>query len=69
MSIAKKIKAGFAQSSMIRKMFSEGAILKKKYGTDKVFDFSIGNPNVEPPEAFKKELINAAAQIIPNKHG
>jgi aspartate aminotransferase len=69
MSISKKIKAGFAQSSMIRKMFSEGAVLKNKFGADKVFDFSIGNPNVEPPEAFKKELINAAAQIIPNKHG
>jgi aspartate aminotransferase len=69
MSISKKIKASFAQSSMIRKMFSEGAVLKKKFGADKVFDFSIGNPNVEPPEAFKKELINAAAQIIPNKHG
>jgi aspartate aminotransferase len=69
MSISRKIKAGFAQSSMIRKMFSEGDVLKKKFGADKVFDFSIGNPNVEPPEAFKKELINAAAQIIPNKHG
>lgn len=69
MSISKKIKAGFDQSSMIRKMFSEGDVLKKKFGADKVFDFSIGNPNVEPPEAFKKELINAAAQIIPNKHG
>lgn len=69
MSIAKKIKAGFAQSSMIRKMFEEGAILKKKYGADKVYDFSLGNPNVEPPELFKKELIKAAAHIIPNKHG
>jgi aspartate aminotransferase len=69
MSISKKIKAGFAQSSMIRKMFEEGAILKKKYGADKVYDFSLGNPNVEPPKSFKKELINAAAHIIPNKHG
>jgi aspartate aminotransferase len=69
MSISKKIKAGFAQSSMIRKMFEQGAILKKKYGADKVYDFSLGNPNVEPPESFKKELINAAAHDIPNKHG
>lgn len=69
MAISKKIKASFAESSMIRKMFEQGAILKKKYGADKVYDFSLGNPNVEPPEAFKKELINAAAHIIPNKHG
>jgi aspartate aminotransferase len=69
MSISKKIKASFAQSSMIRKMFEQGDILKKKYGADKVYDFSLGNPNVEPPESFKKELINAAAHITPNKHG
>ena len=69
MSISRKIKAAGAQASMIRKMFEEGAILKKKYGADKVFDFSLGNPNVEPPEAFKKELLNIAGQIIPGKHG
>lgn len=69
MSISKKIKASFAQSSMIRKMFEQGNILKKKYGADKVYDFSLGNPNVEHPEEFKKELINLAHQEIPLKHG
>ena len=69
MSISRKIKAGIAQSSMIRKMFEQGAILKKKYGADKVYDFSLGNPNVEPPEDFKKELINTAGLVISNKHG
>ena len=69
MSIARKIKASITKSSMIRKMFEEGAVMKKKYGTDKVFDFSLGNPNVEPPEDFKKELRNTAGLIIPNKHG
>ncbi|HOW57476.1 MAG TPA: pyridoxal phosphate-dependent aminotransferase [Smithellaceae bacterium] len=69
MAIAKKIKATFAQSSLIRKMFDEGAILKKKHGAHKVYDFSLGNPNVEPPEEFKKELLNIAAHVMPNKHG
>jgi len=69
MSIAQKIKASTSQSSMIRKMFEEGAILKKKYGAQNVYDFSLGNPNVEPPADFKRELSNLAAQIIPNKHG
>jgi len=69
MSIARKIKSSLSKSSMIRKMFEEGAVMKKKYGADKVFDFSLGNPNVEPPEYFKKELINTAGLIIPNKHG
>lgn len=69
MSISRKIKKASSQSSMIRKMFEEGAILKKKFGTDKVFDFSLGNPNVEPPDTFKKELVSIAGQIILNKHG
>jgi aspartate aminotransferase len=69
MTIAKKIKLSISQSSMIRKMFEEGILLKKKYGADKVYDFSLGNPNVEQPEEFKCELINLAAEIIPLKHG
>ena len=32
-------------SSVIRKMFEEGSVLKQKYGADAVFDFSLGNPN------------------------
>jgi aspartate aminotransferase len=69
MTIAKKIKASMANSSMIRKMFEEGAVMKKKYGADKVYDFSLGNPNVEPPNEFKRELIKLAARQIPLKHG
>ena len=69
MTIAKKIKSSMANSSMIRKMFEEGAVMKKKYGADKVYDFSLGNPNVEPPDEFKKELKNIAGKHIPLKHG
>ena len=69
MTIAKKIKSSISQSSMIRKMFDEGILLKKKYGGDKVYDFSLGNPNVEQPEEFKRELINLASEIIHLKHG
>ena len=35
-------------SSVIRKMFEEGSVLKQKYGADAVFDFSLGNPDVPP---------------------
>ncbi|HNZ65375.1 MAG TPA: pyridoxal phosphate-dependent aminotransferase [Smithella sp.] len=69
MAIAKKIKSSISHSSMIRKMFEEGAVMKQKYGADKVFDFSLGNPNVEPPDAFKKELIRLASKQIVLKHG
>jgi aspartate aminotransferase len=69
MSISKKIKASISQSSMIRKMFDAGTAMKKIHGADKVYDFSLGNPNVEHPEAFKKELIHLAQQEIAQKHG
>ncbi|HUN55507.1 MAG TPA: pyridoxal phosphate-dependent aminotransferase [Smithella sp.] len=69
MTIAKKIKSSIANSSMIRKMFEEGIAMKKKYGAGKVYDFSLGNPNVEPPDEFKKELKKIAEEIIHNKHG
>ena len=69
MSIAKKMKYSISQSSMIRKMFEEGIQLKRKYGVDKVYDFSLGNPNVEQPDEFKKELIALAGEEIPLKHG
>lgn len=69
MSIARKIKSSISKSSMIRKMFEEGAVMKKKYGADKVYDFSLGNPNVEPPDEFKKELVGLAGEEIPMKHG
>ena len=37
-------------------MFEDGLILKKKFGENNVFDFSLGNPNVEPPAKFYKIL-------------
>ena len=46
-----------ANGSMIRKMFEEGARLKALYGADKVFDFSLGNPNVPPPEIDRKSVV------------
>lgn len=69
MTIAKKIRSSMTQSSMIRKMFEEGILLKKKFGADNVYDFSLGNPNVDQPDEFKCELINLAKEIIPLKHG
>ncbi|MBN1471049.1 MAG: pyridoxal phosphate-dependent aminotransferase [Syntrophaceae bacterium] len=69
MTIAKKIRASMSHSSMIRKMFEEGILLKKRYGAEHVYDFSLGNPNVDQPKEFKKELIKLASEIIPLKHG
>lgn len=69
MSISKKIKASMSQSSLIRKMFEEGRALKKQHGENNVYDFSLGNPNVDHPREFKRELIKVADQEIKLKHG
>lgn len=38
-------------NSVIREMFEEGKRLAGIYGQDKVYDFSLGNPNVPAPKA------------------
>ena len=54
------IKASLANSSMIRRMFEAGIELKKKYGADKVYDFSLGNPDLPPPACVKEALLEIA---------
>lgn len=61
MTISKKISDIIARSSFIRKMFEEGAELKAKYGAANVYDFSLGNPNLPPPEKFNEALIDAVS--------
>jgi aspartate aminotransferase len=59
--ISKKMKESLKSSSMIRAMFEEGNRLAKIHGAENVFDFSIGNPNVKPPERVKtaiKEILD-----------
>ncbi len=68
MAIAKKIGDFISQASFIRKMFEEGIRLKELYGAENVFDFSLGNPNLEPPGAFKECLLRITADDAPGKH-
>ena len=59
--ISKKIKAIIESpaNGVIRKMFEEGILLKKKFGEENVYDFSLGNPDLDPPE----EVINAIKEV------
>jgi aspartate aminotransferase len=68
-AIAEKIKNALASSSLIRKMFEEGILLKKQYGADKVFDFSLGNPDIEPPESFHEIFLKLAREDEKGSHG
>ncbi len=68
MAISAKMREFVANGSMIRKMFEEGARLKALYGADKVFDFSLGNPNVSPPDIFKRTLKAVVDADEPDLH-
>ena len=49
--LSNAVQGYMANSSMIRKMFEQGILLKKQYGEDKVYDFSLGNPDLPAPKA------------------
>jgi aspartate aminotransferase len=69
MTIANHIKNKMSGASWIRKMFEEGARLKAEHGAENVFDFSLGNPNLEPPEKFRKVLKNTVMSLVGTDHG
>jgi len=69
MTIAKHIEAIMIRSSWIRKMFEEGARLKSIHGPENVFDFSLGNPNLEPPAEFQTVMKELIADDRPGLHG
>ncbi len=68
MPIAAKIQDFIDRASWIRRMFEEGARLREQYGADNVFDFTLGNPTVEPPAAFQDKLRQLAATTEPGRH-
>ena len=48
--------------------FEEGEALKQVHGVNNVFDFSLGNPEMEPPASLKKELKALADHPIAGMH-
>ena len=68
--IAKKMLKYVEGSSVTRAMFEEGKRMAKLYGAENVYDFSLGNPSVEPPKAVKDSMIEILQEERPNKvHG
>jgi aspartate aminotransferase len=56
MPIADKIKKGLTSSTFTSRLAAESLALQNKYGQDKIFDLSVNNPVLEPPQEFVKEL-------------
>lgn len=67
--VSDKIAANLGRSSWIRAMFEEGEKLRKQFGADNVYDFSLGNPDVEPPVIVKEALKKAVLSDAPKMHG
>lgn len=63
--ISKKMKAQIEGGSAIRALFEEGKIMADKYGAENVCDFSLGNPNLPPPESFKNAVISVLNEEEP----
>jgi aspartate aminotransferase len=68
MAIAKKIAESMERASWIRKMFEEGSRLKALHGEKNVYDFSLGNPILEPPPRFREALQELARDEAPGQH-
>jgi aspartate aminotransferase len=69
MPVAKTIARQLENASWIRRMFEEGVRLKRERGADAVFDFSLGNPDLEPPPAVLDALRRVVAENPPGSHG
>jgi aspartate aminotransferase len=68
MAIAGKIQNFIESASWIRKMFEEGERLRAQFGAENVYDFTLGNPNIEPPARYEEEFRKLAAGPLPGMH-
>ena len=68
MPVSNKIKNFMEQGSWIRKMFEEGISLKRQFGEENVFDLSLGNPVIDPPQEFFSKLKSIADNPISGMH-
>jgi aspartate aminotransferase len=69
MPISRCLIESMSRSSWIRKMFEVGIDLKRKHGFDRVFDFSLGNPDLPSPPEFDQALIREASITGDSIHG
>ena len=60
--ISEKMKPMVENNSVIRVMFEEGKRLSALYGSENVYDFSLGNPNVPAPDAVKESILEVLDQ-------
>jgi aspartate aminotransferase len=64
--ISKKMENMVKNGSAIRAMFEEGKKMAAKYGAENVYDFSLGNPSVEPPKEIEEAVTKVLSDYKPN---
>jgi aspartate aminotransferase len=69
MTISRAIAEQIEHSSWIRRMFEIGIQLRQERGAENVFDFSIGNPDLEPPARVIDALRRVVSENRPRSHG
>ncbi|MDJ0765953.1 MAG: pyridoxal phosphate-dependent aminotransferase [Myxococcota bacterium] len=67
MPISKKVSTYLESASWIRKLFEAGNKMRQD-GQGPVYDFSIGNPDLDPPPKFKEALKEVALDQRPGQH-
>ncbi len=68
MIVSRAVTDNLKKASWIRRMFEEGARLKQERGADKVFDFTLGNPEIEPPPAVLAAARRVLDSTAPHLH-
>ncbi len=63
-TVTDSFQAAAGKASFIRKMFEKGLELKREFGEDAVCDFSLGNPDVPPPESARAVLHQIADDAV-----
>jgi len=68
--LSSKSEALLKNNSVIRAMFEEGKKLADEFGSENVFDFSLGNPNFPPPPAVNAAIKSVLDSLEPTEvHG
>lgn len=63
--IAKRLRESLDSSICIRDIFEEGKKLAEVYGAENIYNFSIGNPSVEPPAIVNQAMKDVLDQEAP----
>lgn len=63
--IAKRLRESLDSSICIRDIFEEGKKLAEVYGAENIYNFSIGNPSVEPPAIVNQAMKDILEQEAP----